>query len=135
MIVGGRAEMAANPGEEAIRQLKLRYELSLAAALRYAEEGFAVVYQDIVIGRYLSELAERLRETDYIFVLCPSVDAVSERETSRTKKGYRGFVPDQLDHVLRHQTERIGCWLDSTNQSPDETVELVLGRLEEARVG
>ena len=35
MIVNGRADMSAVPGEEALRQLELRYELAVSAAMRY----------------------------------------------------------------------------------------------------
>lgn len=50
MVVGGRAEMTARPSEEAWRQLRLRYELAASVADRYAQEGFTVVLQDVVLG-------------------------------------------------------------------------------------
>ncbi len=134
MVVAGRAEMTNSPGEEAIRQLELRYDLGVATALRYAEEGFAVIYQDVILGEYLSKFANRLRSTDYLFVLCPQVDSVSQREASRSKKGYLGFTPQQLDDVLRNSTERLGYWLDSTDLTPDETVANLLAHIDEAQL-
>ena len=35
----------------------------------------------------------------------------------------------QLDEVLRHETPRIGLWIDSSVQTPDETVEEILDRV------
>jgi hypothetical protein len=36
--------------------------------------------------------------------------------------------------VLRDRTPRLGLWLDSSDQTPDETVDAVLDRLDEALV-
>lgn len=134
MIVNGREEMSGNANAEALRQLNLRYDLSVDVALRYADEGFTVIYQDVILGEHLSQLAARLRPGDYVFVLCPAADAVAERETVRVKKGYHNFSPLQLDDVLRNQTERLGCWLDSTGLTPEETVEQMLKQLAAAVV-
>ncbi|MDZ5446348.1 AAA family ATPase [Micromonospora sp. 4G57] len=49
MVVNGRAEMTAQPSEEAWRQLRLRYELAATVADRYAGAGFTVVLQDVVL--------------------------------------------------------------------------------------
>jgi hypothetical protein len=35
---------------------------------------------------------------------------------------------DQLDDVLRRETPRIGLWLDTSGQTPAETVADILGR-------
>lgn len=55
MVVNGRVEMgSANPRPEAVRQLRLRYQLAAAAADGYADAGFTVVLQDIIIGSHLT---------------------------------------------------------------------------------
>jgi len=56
-IVNGQAEMTHQLSVEAQRQLHLRYELSVIAARRYAGAGFTVIYQDIIIGATLAEIA------------------------------------------------------------------------------
>src|SRR5215475_11403827 len=62
MVVNGRVEMGpANPPPEAVRQLKLRYQLASAAADSYAHAGFTVVLQDIIIGSHLTEVVSALR--------------------------------------------------------------------------
>lgn len=50
MIINGQAEMGFELSGEAIRQLELRYSLAVSVAKGYADAGFMVVYQDIVIG-------------------------------------------------------------------------------------
>ena len=39
-----------------------------------------------------------------------------------------------LDEVLRRETAQIGYWLDSSAQTPEETVDDVLANLDRARV-
>ena len=62
MVVRGRVEMAAvHPPAEAVRQLRLRYQLAAATADGYADAGFTAVLQDIIIGSYLTEVVASLR--------------------------------------------------------------------------
>ena len=49
-IVGGRAEMTPDAGPEAARQLRLRHLLTARTCDTYADAGFTVVVQDIVLG-------------------------------------------------------------------------------------
>ena len=39
-----------------------------------------------------------------------------------------------MEQVLRSDTAQIGYWLDSSAQTPDETVDDILANLERARV-
>ncbi len=55
---------------------------------------------------------------------------MAERERQRTKSGYVGFTPDQLDAILRSDTPRLGYWLDSTGLTVKETVDLAFAALE-----
>ena len=59
MIVSGREEMCAEPSEEAVRQLHLRYRLAVDAAKAYFEAGFSVVLQDNYYGQEWANLLER----------------------------------------------------------------------------
>jgi hypothetical protein len=59
-------------------------------------------------------------------VLAPSVEEVTRREAGRTKTGYGTFTPADFDTLLRTTTPRIGLWIDSTAQTPDETVDEIL---------
>jgi hypothetical protein len=126
MITTGREDMTAAPTEEAVRQLRLRYALGAAAADAFHAAGFAVVVQDIVLGAHLTEYVESIRSSPLVVVvLVPSVEVVAEREQARPKTAYRdGYhTIRDLDHGLRNETPRIGLWIDSSAQTPDETVD------------
>jgi cytidylate kinase len=137
MIVNGRAGMGpADPSDEAVRQLRLRYRLAAQAADGYAEAGFTVVLQDIVLGGYLTEMVATIRTRPlYVVVLAPRPAIVAEREAARhlargktaDKPGDEG--PAELDAHLRQETPRIGLWLDTSEQSLSQTVEELLARV------
>jgi chloramphenicol 3-O-phosphotransferase len=135
MIVAGRAEMAPGDPAGADDQLWLRYRLSAAASDAYAQSGFTTIVQDVILGtdvpRYLSLLRTRPR---HLVVLAPSRAAVAAREARRAKTGYGDWTVEDLDAVLRDETPRIGLWLDTSDESPAETVECILSRLPEARI-
>ena len=86
MIVNGRASMGpADPPEEAVRQLRLRYRLAALAADGYAEAGFTVVLQDIVLGGYLTEMVAAIRTRPlYVVVLAPRPAVVGNARPSST---------------------------------------------------
>lgn len=129
-VVSGRSEMGApSPSEEAVAQLRLRYELAAATADTYAEAGFTVVVQDIVLGEGLRHFVGRIRSRPIsVVVLTPSPAAVrrrdAERQASRGKVAYveGGVSVDDLDRVLREETPRLGHWLDTSELSVEETV-------------
>lgn len=127
MIVAGREEMTADPSREAIPQLQLRYDLGVRTSLHYAQEGFEVVYQDIIMGpdleRVVNELGAALRQ---VVVLCPSPGILAQRDVARNKIGYIGWAPAVLDRQLRETTPRIGLWLDSSGLTVAETVDRIL---------
>ena len=130
MVVNGRADMGPDASPEALAQLRLRYDLATTTADRYAAAGFTVVLQDVVIGPELAEFVDRIVTPDrYLVVLAPSVAALEQRERERAKTGYTGFSPADLDRVLRHDTPRLGYWLDSSDLSPTATVDAILANL------
>ncbi|MEU5528837.1 AAA family ATPase [Micromonospora chersina] len=129
MIVSGRAEMTAELGDEAWRQLRLRYDLAASAADRYAAAGFTVVLQDVVLGAELPAVVDRIRHRPLaVVVLAPRADVVAARERDRPKQGYGDWPVADLDAEFRAGTPRIGLWLDTSAQTPDETVDEILAR-------
>jgi predicted kinase len=128
MIVNGAASMEPDLTLEASRQLALRHRLGCQVAERYLEAGFSVVYQDILVGRTLEEVAERLHHlSPTIVVLVPKVEVLAQRDRDRAKTGYgEHFAPDVLASILEHDTPRIGLWIDSSDMSVTEVVELIL---------
>jgi chloramphenicol 3-O-phosphotransferase len=134
-IVGGRAEMTPDAAEEAFRQLRLRHLLTAQACDTYADAGFAVVAQDVVLGAELPALVAAIRTRPlHVVVLAPRPDAVAAREAGRGKQAYGPWTVEALDRALRDGTPRVGLWLDSSELSVAETVEEIVRRADESRV-
>ncbi|WP_255308085.1 AAA family ATPase [Streptomyces marincola] len=134
MIVSGRAEMLPEPTPEAQAQLHLRQRLSANCADLYAEAGFTAVVQDILLGDDLPAYVARVRARPlYVVVLAPRPEVVAAREAARAKTGYGLWTVEALDAGLR-ATPRLGLWLDTSDLTPSETVDALLGALPEARV-
>jgi predicted kinase len=136
MVVTGRADMTPDPTDEALRQLRLRYRLTASTAEEYFREGFTVVAQDVVLGPLLTEWIAQVRARPLlVVVLAPTPEAIAAREATRDKNAYDSWTVTQLDQGLRKDTPRVGLWLDTSNQTPTETVDEILTRAwTEARI-
>jgi predicted kinase len=135
MIVAGRSEMAPGDPDDTLDQLRLRYRLAALVADEYAAAGFTAVLQDIVLGPALTDYVAALRSRPrYLVVLAPRPDVVAAREAARDKTGYVDWTVATLDDSLRHDTPRLGLWLDTSEQTAEQTVDEVLSRLAEALV-
>lgn len=136
MVVGGRAEMTPEADAEAVRQLHMCYRLAAATADTYCDAGFTAIVQDVVLGRDLQLFTEIIRSRPlYVIVLAPDPATVERRETARAKTGYgSGWTISQLDAALREETPRIGLWLDTSRQTPDETIDEIISRAGEAQI-
>lgn len=131
MIINGRADMSSTPSQEAFGQLNLRYRITALTAKTYAQDGFTVIVQDNYLGEQLEVfLAMLTPEPVQVIVLCPDADAVKAREAGRGKRGYTGFTVEELHTMFMETTPRIGLWIDSTHQTPDETVDAILHALQ-----
>jgi predicted kinase len=134
MVVNGRVDMGpADPPAEALRQLRLRYALAASVADRYAEAGFDVVLQDVVLGPDLADMVAALRTRPcHVVVLTPRADTVRERDDARqASRGKVAYRPGDegiagLDRYLRTATPRIGLWLDTSEMTVAGTVEAIL---------
>jgi len=121
--------MTPDPCEEALRQLRLRYRLAAGVSDVYFEAGFTVITQDVILGDDLADMTALIRGRPlFVVVLAPSADAIAAREAARGKTAYGTWAIDELDDVLKHQTPRLGLWLDTTGQTPAETVDEILTR-------
>lgn len=61
-----------------------------------------------------------------VIVLCPDVETIKERERRRGKIGYSGFTVESLYHTFIQTTPQIGFWLDNSNQTPQQTADIIL---------
>jgi predicted kinase len=135
MIVRGRDPLGPELGSEALAQLALRRRLATSTALEYHQAGFTVVLQDIYIGEALSQVVTDLEVTPlYVVVLVPRPAVIAQREQARSKQGYVDWDVEAFSQALERETPRLGLWLDSSDLSPDQTVQQILLRLDEARV-
>jgi chloramphenicol 3-O-phosphotransferase len=129
-VVAGRVDMTPDPSREALEQLRLRYRLAAAAADSYFEAGFAVALEDVVLGPLLAEYQAMIRGRPcHVVVLLPSVETIAAREAGREDRGYIGgwnVEPHYADFV--NKTPRVGIWLDTTDQTAEETVDEILAR-------
>jgi chloramphenicol 3-O-phosphotransferase len=136
MIVNGQAAIESPISDEAMAQLRLRYRLAAQVADTYCEAGFTVVAQDVIIGEILNEVIALYQQYPlYLVVLCPSPEAAFERDKNRHKQTYTSWTPEGLDKALREETPHLGLWLDSSNLSLSATVDSILARVDEARIG
>jgi chloramphenicol 3-O-phosphotransferase len=129
MVISGRADMTPNPSEEAVRQLRLRHRLTAAACDEYFKEGFTVIAQDVILGAHLSEMVDSIQQRPLLVVaLAPRPEAIAAREAARAKNAYNQWTINLLDHALRNDTPRLGLWLDTSDQTADDTVNEILTR-------
>jgi hypothetical protein len=127
-------------GDEVRRLLELRYRLSSLVADEYTAAGFTAVVQDNIYGpdveAWLGRITARPR---HLVVLRPSVAVVEQRDDQRRqhlgKVAYRGgFTPAENDAHVSATRRDLGLWLDTSEQTPEETVDEILVRGDEAVV-
>jgi chloramphenicol 3-O-phosphotransferase len=126
-IVSGREEMTPSPSSEALRQLRLRYRLAAAVADAYFEAGFTVAVEDVVAGPLLPEAIALVRSRPlHVVVLLPRREVLAARDAARASSGYDNWTVEQLHEAFASGTPRLGTWLDTSDQTPDQTVEEIL---------
>lgn len=135
MIVNGQAAIEPDMSDAAWQQLRLRYQIAAAAAERYVQAGFTVVYQDVILGPILAEVVDMLRFAPlYVVVLCPSPEVTAQRDKTRHKVAYASWTPHALDDALRQNTPRLGLWLDTSALSIEATVDTIFAQPDQALI-
>ncbi len=129
MVVNGRLNPVPSAGPEVAEPLRLRHRLAAAAADGYHRAGFTAVLQDCFLGEMLPFAVSQLRSRPlWVVVLAPSAEVVARREAGSSKNAYREWTVEMLDRILRAETPRLGLWLDSSEQTPQQTVDEILSR-------
>jgi predicted kinase len=130
MIITGdeSVQEPGNPQGEAERQYYLRLEQMCLLGRSFYEAGFTVALDDIVIGeswRFVQARLEGLPVT--LVVLAPRVEVVAgTRDLTRAKRPLGEGWAFYLDRELRAQMAGTGLWLDTSDQTPEETVDAIL---------
>jgi hypothetical protein len=130
MIVSGSKQVQA-PGEpqgEAARQYLLRLKHMCMLGRSFFEAGFTVVLDDIMLGESWSYVQEQLQGVSHsLVVLAPRVEVVAAvRDQQRAKRPLGEAWAVYLDRAFRETMTGAGCWIDSSKQTPEETVEQIL---------
>lgn len=133
MIVAGD-ESVQEPGEpqgEAARQYFLRLKQMCLVGRSFYEAGFTVALDDIVLGESWRYVQEQLEGAPFsLVVLAPRVAVVTQqRDLTRAKRPLGEAWAVYLDQALRAEMVGNGLWLDTSNQTPEETVEEILRSL------
>jgi predicted kinase len=133
MIVSG-SEGVQEPGDpqgEAQAQYLLRLKHMCLLGRSFFEAGFTVVLDDIMLGDSWHYVQEQLQGLPYaLVVLAPRVEVVAQvRDRQRSKRPLGEAWAVYLDRAFRETMTGVGYWIDSSNQTPEETVDAILQRL------
>jgi chloramphenicol 3-O-phosphotransferase len=132
MIVSGGAWVTETGGpgtmtDETAAQLRLRLHNACLLARSFYDAGFTAVLDDIIIGNRFAHLCEDLAGVPFHLVaLAPEVAVVEARDAARDKTVGGGWA-EYLDREQRATMS--GFWLDTSNQTPEETVDEILRRV------
>jgi gluconate kinase len=142
MVIGGRADMADPPSDEARSQLVHRYRNGLMLARSFVEAGFVAVHVDNIYGADVAEYLSGVDGSKSLVVLRPRPEIVAQRELARGANAYQGWstagrsIVDtigQFDEWLS-ASPAVGLWVDSSDQTPEQTVDEILERWDDAKV-
>ncbi|MCH8815801.1 MAG: AAA family ATPase [Chloroflexi bacterium] len=113
--------------DEVVRQLRLRLHNMCLLGRSFFDAGFAVVLDDIIVGDRLADLRAELSGVEFLFVMLnPSKEAVRERERQRGTELWREW--EWLTESVEQATPRVGLWLNSSDQTAEETVDEIMSK-------
>jgi adenylylsulfate kinase-like enzyme len=129
-VASGRVYPGNQPGPEADRQLLLRDHNIAALTNNLVAAGFVTVVDDVVVyGERLQRLLGLITARPiYMAVLAPRIDIAGERDRLRPEKTVF-HLWSHLDAVMRRDMVGVGCWIDSSLQTPEETAAEVMSRI------
>jgi len=127
-VVSGLAPITPPLSAEAETQLRLRARVACKLADTYFEAGYIVAIAEILVGR-LEHFRSGIKGRPlYLINLAPSLDVVKRRnETRENKNVFEPWSPI-LDRAMRETMSGLGIWLDTSEQSPNDTVDEILRR-------
>jgi chloramphenicol 3-O-phosphotransferase len=119
---------------EAGRQLRLRLHNMCLLGRSFYDAGFTAVLEDIIHGERLLELCDEMGDLPFMFVmLVPDAATVRAREHERGSRLYEEW--EWLTEAIAASEPRLGLWLDTAGQTPEQTVDEIMRRAwDEARV-
>lgn len=141
MVVAGGSDMSSDPDERARRQLELRYRQGAVLCDSFVRAGYVAVHAENMYGPEVERHLRSLECAASLVVLRPRPEVIEQRERARGTDAYAGWATggtlreaiDKFDGWVA-ATPRLGFWIDSSDLSVDETVDVVLDRWDEAAV-
>lgn len=128
IVAGGEWPVGREPAGEDLAQLRLRLRNACLLAESFVAAGFAAVIDDIVIGSRVDDLLQDLAGRELHFVmLTPRLEVVKQRERGRGTQLWKTAA--WMDEEIRQRTRRIGLWLDSSEQTAEQTTDEILARV------
>jgi hypothetical protein len=127
MVVGGAVYPGQQPEEESARQSILVSRHLCLLARSFARAGFIPVLDYISMTRrgvqgYRRRLS-RLRL--HVVILNPGKDTALARDRDRPEKTVAAPWT-HLEDVMRRELPGVGLWVDSSGQTPDQTLRYIL---------
>ena len=134
MIVSGGLWPDMHPQDEAMAQLELRLRNVALLADSFFAAGIIPIVDDVLVSRERHELYLRtLRARPFhMVVLAPPVEVALTRDRDRGTGGVAQRWA-HLDEVQRRELHGVGLWLDTSQLTPEQTVETILERLASRR--
>ncbi len=140
MVVSGyvRPEEAYGPEpEEALRQFLLAARNACALAGNFTSEGFLAVIDDVLETRdQLDAYLAYLQGSGpmYVVTVLPNAQVLAARDAGRPGDEYMGSRSEELRRIIAENGETRGLRLDTSAWTVEETVDIILERLDQARV-
>ena len=130
LIVSGGLHPHQEPRKEALRQLHVRTRNVSLVADSFFQSGIIPVIDDVVVYRErLREYVSLIRSRPLgLVMLAPPLQVSLARDAARTKKQV-GHIWGHLDEVMRNELLGSGLWIDNSDLSPDQTVDVILERI------
>jgi chloramphenicol 3-O-phosphotransferase len=130
--VTGKADPTRQDGEAAA-QATLAVRNAAAMARNYAEAGFTCVLDGAVVERAQVMACARAVYPHrlHLVVLAPPVQVSEERDAMRSGKTVAAFFR-HLHPLLHEQLAELGLWLDTSQQTPGESVTTILSLQDKA---
>jgi len=112
---------------EAGRQLRLRVHNMCLLGRSFFATGITAVLDDIIVGEQFVQLCDELRDVPFFFVMLnPDLATVRERERGRGTELYTEW--EWLTESIAASEPKLGLWLDTSNQTAEETVDEIMRR-------
>jgi hypothetical protein len=131
LVVGGRVWALGEPADEAARQVELCNRNLCALAANFADAGFTAIIDWIIPNHAQFDLfLELLAPRPVMFVvLSPGIAACEYRNTIRHPDHqffFDGY--ETLEAAMHDELGDVGWWFDTSELSPEETVEQILSQ-------